>query len=161
VVLPALGPAPDIRIRVGEGLIIPLAVLPLARRSAGVAAASIVGTAVQLVLQGQVLLAMSFLFVLVIAASALRRDLLLKGQNAPVRLELTWEGKLLVYCRNGRVEQVRLRPQSLRVGGGLLMVVQGLRTYRLWLASGNVEPGILAALHRRLGRGTPAPPGLR
>ena len=34
-----LRPAPDIRIRVGEGLSIPLAVLPVARRCAGVAAA--------------------------------------------------------------------------------------------------------------------------
>jgi hypothetical protein len=154
-------PAPEIRIRDGEGLSISLAVLPLGRRCAGAAAASLLGTSVQLVIQGQGWLALSFLFVLVVAGLALRRDLLLRGQDAPVRLELTSAGTLWVYCRNGRVDEVHLQPQTLRMGGGFLMVLKGLRTYRLWLARGNVEPGTLAALHRRLGRGTAALPGLR
>ena len=156
-----LRPAPDVRIRDGEALSIALSVLPVARGCAGAAAATLLATAMQLVVQGQLLLALSFLLVLVIAASGVRRDLLLRGPGAPVWLVLTTEGALSVYCRNGHIEPVRLRPQSLRIGGGLLMILRGNRTYRLWLASGNVKPGTLAALHRRLGRDTAAPAGLR
>jgi hypothetical protein len=157
----ALGAPPDIRLRVGEGLTLPLRVLPLAYRCAVAAAASVLGVAAQLVMRGQVLLAVFVLAVLVIAGAVLRRDLLLRGPGAPFRLRLSRDGTLWVYCRNGRVEQVRVRPQSLRMAGGLLLVLQGTRTYRLWLASGNTEPGTLAALHRCLGRGAAAPPGLR
>ena len=121
----------------------------------------LLATAAQLVIRGQAMLAISFLIVWWVAGFALRRELLLRGLDAPVRLDLAGDGTLWVYCRNGRVDEVSLRPQTLRIGGGLLMVLKGLRTYRLWLASGNVEPRTLAALHRRVGRGTPAPPGLR
>jgi hypothetical protein len=59
------------------------------------------------------------------------------------------------------VDPAGMRPQSLRVGGGVLLVLRGTRTYRLWLAPGNVRPELLAALHRRLGRGSAGVPGLR
>jgi hypothetical protein len=152
---------PDTQVRRGQELVIALQVLPLARRCLAGAGVSLIACFVQLAAQQQGLLAASLLAAFGAAAVMARRDLWLSGQAAAVRLRLTGEGQILVYCRDGRVDPVRLRPQSLRVGGGVLLVLRGTRTYRLWLSNGNVEPGALAALHRRLGRGSAGLPGLR
>ncbi len=85
----------------------------------------------------------------------------MSGRSGAVSLELAASGQIRVYCRDGRVDTVGMRPQSLRIGGGVLLVLRGARTYRLWLARRNVQPDVLAALHRRLGRVSTALPGLR
>jgi len=134
--------------------------LPLARLLCAGSGLSMLACLAQLVAGGQGLVAAALLAVCVAAAPLLRRELLLGGAG-PVRLQLTSEGQFRVYCRDGSPQPVGLRPQSLRVGGGVLLVLHGHRSYRIWLAEGNVHPEALAALHRRLGRGSAAVPGLR
>jgi hypothetical protein len=114
----------------------------------------------QLLLWRQGLVASTLLAISVAVAVILRRVLWLRGVG-PVRLQLTTAGQFRVYCRDGQVCTVGMRPQSLRVGGGVLLVLRGRRTYRLWLDRGNVRPEVLAALQRRLGQGAAGMPGLR
>jgi hypothetical protein len=114
----------------------------------------------QLLVWRQGLLAAALLAISVAVAVILRRELWLRGVG-PVRLQLTTAGQFRVYCRDGQVDTVGMRPHSLRIGGGVLLVLRGKRTYRLWLAQGNVRPEVLAALHRRLGQGAAGMPGLR
>lgn len=104
---------------------------------------------------------MALLAASAIAAVAMRRDLWLLGTDAPDCLQVTADGQVQVIGRNGRVDRVAIRPQSLRLGTGALLVLQGEQTWRLLLAGGNVEPACLAALFRRLGPVSPGPPGLR
>ncbi|MEO8309233.1 MAG: hypothetical protein ABI616_14460 [Pseudomonadota bacterium] len=108
----------------------------------------------------QWLLAAALLAITLASGLILLRVIWLRG-GAPLRLQLTAGGQFRIHCRDGRVETVGLRPQSLRLGGGLLLVLRGARTYRLWLARGNVRPEVLAGLQRRLGRGSAGLPGLR
>ncbi len=115
---------------------------------------------VQLLLWRQVILALVLAGASSAAAMILGRYPWMK-RSGPSVLRLTTEGQFRVYCRDGSVAAVGLRPQSLRIGGGVLLVLRGNRTYRLWLAPGNVRPEPLAALHRRLGRGSAGMPGLR
>lgn len=152
---------PDTQLRPGEALDIPLQTLPLARILGVGAGVSMFACVTQLVIWRQGLLVAALLAVSAVAAVIMRRELWLRGRAVPVRLQLTAAGQFRVYCRNGRVDLVGMRPQSLRVGGGVLLVLCGARTYRLWLAQGNVPPQDLAALHRRLGRGSAGVPGLR
>ena len=152
---------PDTQVRAGEELDIPLRTLPLARVLGMGAAASMLACSMHLLVWGQWALAAALIAVAATAAVIMQRDLWLRGRAGPVRLQLATDGQFRIYCRDGRVDPVRLRPQSLRVGSGVLLVLCGTRTYRLWLAQGNVRPEVLAALHRRLGRGPTGVPGLR
>jgi hypothetical protein len=153
--------SPDMQLCAGEALDIPLRTLPLARLLCAGAGASMLACVTQLLVWRQGLLGAVLLAVSAALVMSLRRELWLRGPGGPVRLQLTCEGQFRVYCRDGRVEPARLRPQSMRVGGGVLLVLGGSRTYRLWLARGNVRPEVLAGLHRRLGRGSAGVPGLR
>jgi hypothetical protein len=150
---------PDTQLRAGEALDIPLRILPLARRLCAGAGVSMLACIVQLLGWRQWLLALVMLAVSVYVAVVLRTMPWLHGMK-PVRLLLTAEGQFRVYCHDG-VDTVGMRPQSLRVGDGVLLVLRGRRTWRFWLAPGNVRPEVLAALHRRLGRGSARMPGLR
>lgn len=152
---------PDTAIRAGEELDIALRALPLICRCSLGAGASLLACIAQVAVQQQWFLAAALLAALGAAAVVLGGDLWLRGPGAPVRLRLTAAGEILIYCRNGRVDKVHLRPQSLRVGGGLLLVLRGTRTYHLCLGAGNLEPANLAGLHRRMGRGPTGVPGLR
>ena len=152
---------PDMQLRAGEELDIPLLALPLARSLGAGAGASMLACATQLVFWRQWFLVTALLAVSVAVVVLLRREPWLSERAGPVRLRLTAEGQFRVYCHADRVDPVGLRPQSLRIGGGVFLVLRGTRTYRLWLAQGNVRPEVLAALHRRLGRGSTGVPGLR
>jgi hypothetical protein len=152
---------PDVQLGAGEALDIPLRTLPLARLLCAGAGTSMLACVTQLLVRQQALLGAALLAVSGALVVTLRRELWLRGAGGPVRLQLTCEGQFRVYCRDGRSEPAGLRPQSMRVGGGVLLVLVGSRTYRLWLARGNVRPEVLAALHRRLGRRTAGVPGLR
>jgi hypothetical protein len=154
-------PPPDITISSGEYLSIPLRTHPLAIRVSLGSGMAVLACSLQLALRDQQWLAMVLLAATATAALAMRRDLWLLGPDAPGCLEVTAEGKVQVVARNGGVHRVAIRPQSLRLGTGVLLVLQGERTWRLLLAGGNVEPACLAALFRRLGPVAPGPPGLR
>jgi hypothetical protein len=151
---------PDTPLRAGEALDIPLQPLPMARLLCVGAGACMLACLTQLLVWRQGLVAAALLAISVAAAVLLHRVLWLRGVG-PVRLQLTTAGQFRIYCRDGQVHAVGLRPQSLRVGGGVLLVLRGTRTYRLWLDRGNVRPEVLAALHRRLGQGAAGMPGLR
>jgi len=151
---------PDIRLPAGDALVIPLSALPLACWCSAGAALPLLASAVQLIAGNQVPLAIVLLAAAGTGITALRRDLWLRGPAAPVRLEVRAQGSMRIYCRNGIADEVHLQAHSLRLGGGFLLVLRGRRSYRLLLASGNVEPVTLAALHRRLGRGSAGTPGL-
>ncbi len=152
---------PGTVIRAGEDLDLPLRPLPLVCGCSLGAGAALLACSAQVAVQRQWLLAAVLLAALGALAVLLGEVLWLRGENAPVRLRLTTAGEVLVYCRNGRVDRVHLRPQSLRVGGGLLLVLRGTRSYHLCLGSGNLAPATLAGLHRRMGRGPTGIPGLR
>lgn len=73
----------------------------------------------------------------------------------PRRLLLTADGRLFMHLHGGAVEQVVLGAASLRLGRSLLLVLHcGKRRYRLLLGPDNLAPAALAALQRRLPRGT-------
>jgi hypothetical protein len=76
----------------------------------------------------------------------------------PQRLVLATDGRLFLEHRGGSLEEVRLRPESLRLGSHVLLVLTGAgRTIRLLLGPDNLAPAQLAALQRRLPAGS-APP---
>lgn len=150
---------PDAQLRAGEPLEIPLRPLPLARALCAGVGVSLLACVVQLVLWRQGILAV--VLAGVSAVAMIPGGCLRKGRFAPAVLRLTTEGQFRVYCHDGSVDAVGMRPQSLRVGAGVLLVLRGKRTHRLWLGPGNVRPEVLAALHRRLGRGSAGVPGLR
>ena len=155
-----LEPPPDTRLRAGEELDIPLQPLPVARALFAVAGAGMLACVLQLLFWRQGILAVALVGVSGAVAMILRRCPWVRA-SGPTGLRLTAEGQFRVYCRDGSLAAVGLRPQSLRIGEGVLLVLRGSRTYRLWLAPGNVQPEVLAALHRRLGRGSAGVPGLR
>lgn len=121
---------------------------------------SVLACSLQLLTRHQGWLAVTLLAASAIAALAMR-DLWLLGPDAPDCLHVTANGEVRVVARSGRGERVAIRPHSLRLGTGVLLVLQGERTWRLLLARGNVEPACLSALIRRLGPIAPGPPGLR
>ena len=147
-------------LRAGEELDIPLQPLPLARALFAVSGAGMLACVLQLLLWRQGILAAALIGVSATVARILGRYHWMRSTR-PTGLRLTAKGQFRVYCHDGSLVAVGLRPQSLRVGGGVLLILRGSRTYRLWLAPGNVRPELLAALHRRLGRVSTAPPGLR
>ena len=155
-----LEPPPDTRLRAGEELDIPLQPLPLARALFAVSGAGMLACVLQQLLWRQWILATVLVGVSGAVAMMLGRYPWMR-RSGPTGLRLTTEGQFRVYCRDGIEAAVGLRPQSLRIGGGVLLILRGSRTYRLWLAPGNVRPEVLAALHRRLGRGSAGVPGLR
>ena len=150
---------PDTQLRAGEELDIPLRTPPLARRLCAGAGVSMLACIAQLLSWRQWLLATALLVISVFVAVALRKVLGLHAAQ-PALLRLTAEGQFRIYCHEG-ADTAGMRPQSMRIGGGVLLVLRGRRTYRFWLAPGNVPPEVLAALHRRLGRGTAGVTGLR
>jgi hypothetical protein len=78
---------------------------------------------------------------------------------APRSLILATEGRLFLETGEGRLQQVWLRPESLRLGPHVLLVLTAHdRTIRLLLGPDNLAAAQLAALKCRLPAG-PAPPG--
>jgi hypothetical protein len=73
----------------------------------------------------------------------------------PRRLLVTADGRVFLQLRDGAVEQASVGAASLRLGSTLLLVLRcGKRRHRLLLGPDNLARGQLAALQRRLPRGT-------
>jgi hypothetical protein len=74
-------------------------------------------------------------------------------------LVVATDGELFLVADGRCLQQVWLRPESLRLGSHVLLVLTGHgRTIRLLFGPDNLAPAELAALKRRLPAG-PAPPG--
>jgi hypothetical protein len=73
----------------------------------------------------------------------------------PRRLLVTADGRVFLQLGDGAVEQASVGSASLRLGRSLLLVLRcGKRRHRLLLGPDNLARGQLAALQRRLPRGT-------
>ncbi len=71
--------------------------------------------------------------------------------GAPRRLLLAADGRLYVACVGGAVEPVELAGESLWLGSAMLLVLRTPgRRHRVLLGRGNLDPGRLATLRRRL-----------
>lgn len=85
---------------------------------------------------------------LLAAAVAARRT---READKPQCLVLAADGRLFLRWRQQRMDEVQLRPASLRLGAHILLVLRGpRRTYRLLLGPDNLPPHLLAAFRRRL-----------
>ena len=73
------------------------------------------------------------------------------GCGNPRHLVITPDGRLLLRTHEGRMEEMQLRPESLRLGPYVLLVLcNGGRAYRILLGPDNLAPPQLCALKCRL-----------
>jgi hypothetical protein len=129
---------------------LPLAPLPAARRLVRFYLLSLSLYAGQLLLQGHWAMAAA-MFVLAAATAFARRQMTPRGPGAPRRLLLAADGRLYVACVGGSMEPVELAGESLWLGSAVLLVLCAPgRRHRVLLGRGNLDPGSLATLRRRL-----------
>jgi hypothetical protein len=136
---------PQLQLRpVASRLELPLRPSPWLRNARWMLRAAILLYAVELLLGHHWLAA---LLVALSAASGLWR-----GSSSQLRgLLLAADGRLFLSVHCGGTEEVWLRPESLRIGAHLLLVLRGRhRTCRLLLGPDNLAADELAALKRRL-----------
>jgi hypothetical protein len=133
-----------------SSLEVPLAPLPAARRLARFYLVSLCLYAGQLLLLGHWVMA-AVMLLLAAATKIAQRQMAPRGPRAPRRLLLAADGRLYVACVGGVVEPVELAGESLWLGSAVLLVLRtpGHR-HRVLLGRGNLDPGSLATLRRRL-----------
>lgn len=133
-----------------KGLELPLTPLPLGRRLALSYLLAMGFFAVQLLWSGHWVMAAVVPALTVITLLAMRHFLPQDG-GAPRRLLVAADGRLHVATFAGSIEPVDLGGESIWLGSAVLLVLHAAgRTHRLLLGSGNLDPGALATLRRRL-----------
>jgi hypothetical protein len=133
-----------------NSLELPLTPLPAARRLARFYLLALGLYGGQLLLQGHWVMAAVMLLLAAVTRLAQGR-MSPRGPGAARRLLLAGDGRLYVASVGGAVEPVELAGESLWLGSAVLLVLQAPgRRHRLLLGRGNLDPGQLAALRRRL-----------
>lgn len=129
---------------------LPLRPLPAARGLANLYLLAIGLYVAQLLLTGHWVMATG-MGLLAVATKFALRQMSPQGPGAPRRLLLAADGRLYVASVGGVVEQVDLAGESLWLGSAMLLVLSAPgRRHRVLLGRGNLDPGALAMLRRRL-----------
>jgi hypothetical protein len=151
--------APPLQVRPApQALELPLrasARLRRARRIAGVAALLYM---LELLLTGHWMAALVIALLAAFASWPCKPRIFTSCTSARSLLVAT-DGRLFLEVEGSRLHEVWLRPESLRIGPHVLLILTSHgRTIRLLFGPDNLAPAELAALKRRLPAG-PAPPG--
>lgn len=137
-----------------ESLALPLLPSPRLRLARRVLYFGLLLYLLELVLTGHWLAAATVALVVAAGCWPWRRA----GHDRPRQLVVASDGRVFLRMHDDRVEAMQLRPESLRLGPHVLLVLSnGGRAQRLLLGPDNLAPAQLSALQCRLPPGAAAP----